>query len=100
MIELSIGNKLKKLRIERGLNQQTVADALGISRSVYSQYENDEREPSLRRMISISRFFMVSLDYLCSNDARIQVDITDLDDIQKARIYAIIKESKLQEIEK
>lgn len=51
-------------------------------------------------MISISRFFKVSLDYLCSNDARIQVDITDLDDIQKARIYAIIKESKLQEIEK
>ncbi len=100
MIELSIGNKLKKLRIERGLTQQTVADALGTSRSVYSQYENDEREPSLRRMISISRFFMVSLDYLCSNDARIQVDITDLDDIQKARIYAIIKESKLQEIEK
>lgn len=100
MIELSIGNKLKKLRIERGLTQQTVADALGISRSVYSQYENDERVPSLRRMISISRFFMVSLDYLCSNDARIQVDITDLDDIQKARIYAIIKESKLQEIEK
>lgn len=100
MIELSIGNKLKKLRIERGLTQQTVADALGISHSVYSQYENDEREPSLRRMISISRFFMVSLDYLCSNDARIQVDITDLDDIQKARIYAIIKESKLQEIEK
>lgn len=100
MIELSIGNKLKKLRIERGLTQQTVTDALGISRSVYSQYENDEREPSLRRMISISRFFMVSLDYLCSNDARIQVDITDLDDIQKARIYAIIKESKLQEIEK
>ena len=67
---------------------------------MYIQYENDEREPSLRRMISISRFFMVSLDYLCSNDARIQVDITDLDDIQKARIYAIIKESKLQEIEK
>ena len=100
MIKLSIDNKLKKLRIKRGLTQQTVADALGISRSVYSQYENNEREPSLRRIISISRFFMVSLDYLCSNDARIQVDITDLDDIQKARIYAIIKENKLQEIEK
>ena len=62
--------KLKKLRKDRGLTQKIVANSLNISRSVYSQYENDEREPSIKRLVSICRFYMTSLDYICSNSER------------------------------
>ena len=87
--------KLKKLRKDRGLTQKIVANSLNISRSVYSQYENDEREPSIKRLVSICRFYMTSLDYICSNSERNVIDITDLDEIQKSEIFAIIKESEI-----
>lgn len=87
--------KLKKLRKDRGLTQKIVANSLNISRSVYSQYENDEREPSIKRLVSICRFYMTSLDYICSNSERNVIDITDLDEIQKSKIFAIIKESEI-----
>lgn len=95
---MSIGKKLKELRKERGLTQQVVANCLNISRSVYSQYENDEREPSLKRLIAICRFYRTTLDHVCSNNNRILVDITDLDEIQRAKIQAIIRENDINKI--
>ena len=64
---MSLGQRLKLLRKQRNLTQKAVCNALNISRSVYSQYELDEREPSLKRLIALSRFFMISIDFLCDN---------------------------------
>ncbi len=89
---MSLGTKLRLIRKERGLTQILVCRELNISRSVYSQYELDQREPSMKRLIAISRFFMTSLDYLCNNTEREYIDITNLDSAQKAKIYAIIQE--------
>ena len=86
---MTLGKKLKKLRKERHLTQQQVADALGFSRSIYSQYERDEREPSTKRLISLARFYRVSIDYLCDNSDRYFVDITDMDIQDKNLIIRI-----------
>lgn len=99
-MKMSIGRKLKELRKERKLTQQVVADCLNISRSVYSQYENDEREPSIKRLLSICRFYMTTLDFICSNDDRLIIDITDLSDTEKAKIYAIIRENEINHLQK
>lgn len=96
---MSLGQRLKLLRKQRNLTQKAVCNALNISRSVYSQYELDEREPSLKRLIALSRFFMISIDFLCDNTNHIKIDITDLNEVQQAKIYAILREVPLSNIE-
>ena len=64
--------RLLLLRKEKNLTQRTVAEALDISKPVLSQYESDQRTPSVDRLISLARFYQASLDYICEN-----VDIKD-----------------------
>jgi transcriptional regulator with XRE-family HTH domain len=64
---MSIGSRLKELRTEKNLTQKTVSEALNISKPVLSQYETDQRMPSVERLISLARFYQASLDYICEN---------------------------------
>ena len=57
-------NILKELRITNGLSQQKTADALGITRSAYSNYEQGIREPDLETLKKLCALFKVSADYL------------------------------------
>ncbi len=56
--------KLKILRSEHSLSQQTVAQSIGISRSAYSNYEQGLREPDLETLKKLCIFFDVSADYI------------------------------------
>ena len=55
---------LKKLRNEKGLSQQGLADALHFKKSRISMYERGEREPNLEIMETIADYFNVDLDFL------------------------------------
>lgn len=59
-----IGKKMLKLRTEKDLTQQDVADGIGILRSTYAHYEIDRREPDNEMLCRIARYFDVSADYL------------------------------------
>lgn len=59
-----IGNKIRSLRENSGLTQQSLAAALSISRSAISLYEINAREPDLATVSKISDYFDVSADYL------------------------------------
>ena len=56
--------RLKELRLERGLTQEQVAEAIGISRSAYSHYENELRRLPVELLIQIASFYNVSTDYI------------------------------------
>ena len=43
---MDFGNKLKELRMQNGLTQQQLATQLGVTKSVISFYERQERTPS------------------------------------------------------
>ena len=53
---MSIGQRLKTLRKEAGLSQKQVAEALKMSKPIVSQYESDQRTPSVPKLIRFSRF--------------------------------------------
>lgn len=61
---MNLCERLKELRFERRLKQSEVAEKLGISVSCYGGYEQGYREPDLKTLIKISKFFEVSTDYL------------------------------------
>ena len=54
----------KQLRMREGYTQDTLAEALGISRSAVSMYENGNREPDFETLEKIADFFNVDMNYL------------------------------------
>lgn len=60
----SFNEKLKQLRIERALSQNTVAEKLGLTRAAYANYEQGIREPSYEILKKICQFYEVTSDYL------------------------------------
>lgn len=56
--------RLKALRIAKGMSQMDLAKQLKISKSSINMYERGEREPGLETLESIADFFNVDLDYL------------------------------------
>lgn len=55
-------NTLRKLRKERKLTQQQVADAIGLGMQAYSYYEKGDRQPSPETLCKLADFFCVSVD--------------------------------------
>lgn len=61
---IKIGNRIKRLRLEKGLSQREVAKALELPYSTYSNYENNNREPSADMLYNIATALGVTTDYL------------------------------------
>lgn len=61
---------VKRLRIEKHMPQETLAKELGVSNGIISIWENGLREPSMRSLILLAKYFNVSINYLVglSND--------------------------------
>lgn len=60
------GNELRRLRIQSGLTQQAVADALHVNRATYTYYETGKTTPSVERLGKIAKIFGVSELHLAS----------------------------------
>lgn len=61
---VGFGERLRGLRVEKGLGQIQLAKAIDVGKSVVSLWELDKCEPTLSKLIALARFFDVSLDYL------------------------------------
>ena len=59
---------LGEIRRKKKLNQLEVARALNISREALSHYETGKREPSLRMLVEMSKYFNVSIHYLITGE--------------------------------
>ena len=63
--------RLVKLRSEKGLTQQKVADALDVSKSTISLYETGDTVPDAKNIVRLCNIFGVSCDYLlCQTNYR------------------------------
>lgn len=60
----SLGMHLKKERLKRNLTQSAMAEILGLTRSAYSLYESDKREPSLSTLKNMATMLDMSIDSL------------------------------------
>ena len=57
-------DNLKELRLEKNLGQVELAKSLGVSKGVISLWENGLREPGMYSLISLAKFFNVTIDEL------------------------------------
>lgn len=64
-VKTTMGEKLKDLRVERGLTTKQLCEMTQISESVYNGLENDSpRDTGYSRIITLAKFFDVPTDYL------------------------------------
>lgn len=59
---INIGDRIKTLRLNRGLTQAQLADSIGIPRTTYANYETNKREPKLEVLNKIAEQLGVTID--------------------------------------
>lgn len=68
-------NNLRKLREEKHLSQQKLADKFSLTQQSIYKYEHELAEPDIQTLISLADFFNTSVDYLIGhNDDRCIID--------------------------
>ena len=60
----AIGQRIKVLRNDKGLTQETFAEAIGMTVSAVSKMEIGNRVPSVDTFVLLSEFCGVTLDYM------------------------------------
>lgn len=94
---MNLGEKLKKLRIEKKLTQKQLASRLGVAISAISSYESDTRCPTFDTLINYARIFHVSTDYLLGLESSRTLDVSGLSEdeiLAVGHIIDIIREKK------
>lgn len=64
---MDLGQRLKQLRTEKHLSQETVAFELNVSRQAVAKWENNASKPSTANLMAICDLYGISLDELISN---------------------------------
>ena len=63
-----LSEKLYQLRKKSGLSQEQLAEQLNVSRQAISKWESGSAFPESEKLIIISNYFGVSVDYLLKDD--------------------------------
>ena len=56
--------RIKDLREDNDLFQRDIANLLGISQQYYSEYESGKRTITISHLITLAKYYNVSIDYL------------------------------------
>ena len=67
---MNFAEKLLGLRTQSGYSQEALAEKLNVSRQAISKWEIGTTLPETEKVIAISDFFEVSLDYLLKDHVR------------------------------
>ncbi len=70
---------LKELRTQSGLTQKQLGEKIGVTKSVISYYELQERVPSPEVLKKIAAVFHVSTDYLLGVEKAPSLDVSGLE---------------------
>lgn len=65
---MALSEKLYALRKKSGLSQEQLAEQLNVSRQAISKWESGRSVPESDKLLAISQYFQVSLDYLMKED--------------------------------
>ena len=64
VLVIKMYERIRNLREDKDLNQSEIAHILNISQSTYSRYENGNLDVPTEVLISLSKFYKVTVDYI------------------------------------
>ncbi len=83
-MELNIGSAIRRLRQERNVTQEELANAIGVTAQAVSKWERAEGYPDITLLPEIAGFFGVDLNTVCGLDQK----------KERAEIWRIIQASR------
>lgn len=78
-----LGERIYKLRTEKGMSQGDLAEKLNVSRQTISKWENNLCAPETEKLVSLSEIFSVSIDFLIKGEEKAPAD--------KEKVYVYLK---------
>lgn len=91
---MTLGKRLKKVRIEKGFSQAEVADFLNISRQSISRWETDKSYPDIDNLVELSKYYEVSIDELLTETKVLQQEINEKTEQMNKNIEEIEEKQK------
>ncbi|MFD0670334.1 helix-turn-helix domain-containing protein [Cohnella sp. GCM10027633] len=98
---MTMGERLRALRLHKKISQEEVARYIGITRSAYSHYEINNRQPVYDTLIKLAAYFDVSLDYIIGGTiAKSKSELSDSADTREvlALLQHMSREQREQSI--
>ena len=83
-MKLQIGENIKRLRIQKGITQEALAEYMHVSTAAVSKWERNESMPDITMIIPLASYFGVSSDFLLGIEA----------DKREEEVGAILEEYK------
>lgn len=80
--------------LDKKLDKPELAKKLGITKSVISAYETELRSPSYEVLVSISKTFKVSIDYLLGLDPPDRINLFGLTSSEQTPFINLIRSMK------
>lgn len=100
---MSIGLKIKELRIKNKLSQSELAEKLSVTDRAISKWETEKGDPSIDLLKNIAKLFHVSIDYLITDEKPTEVKKTKkskLSEKQKQKILSNVLKEGILDIDK
>ena len=86
---MTLGEKIQKLRKQRGLSQEALAEKVTVTRQTISKWELGQSTPDLDFIAQLSDIFNVSSDYLIKDE---MIEPDEL--LYKRRSYRLTEKDK------
>lgn len=61
---MKLGQNIKRLRKEKGISQEALADAIGVSRQAVSKWETGATYPDTENLLALAKLFGITVDEL------------------------------------
>ena len=70
---MTIADRIQTLRKSKGMSQEELADAAGVSRQAVSKWESEQSIPDIDKIVTLSEIFDVTTDYLLKGIEPVEV---------------------------
>ncbi len=85
-----LGQVIRQLRQERGIKQEELGCAVGVTKQSVSNWENENIMPSIDLLVRLADYFGVSTDFLLGRTERRTLDAVGLNEQQITHLQLLI----------
>lgn len=89
-----LGERIRRLREERGLSQKQLAERIGVKKQSVSNWENGNAMPSMDKFLQLVEFFRTTPNYMLGYEIKAGIDVTGLSENEIGHLMLLIDDLK------
>ena len=87
---MKFGENLQKLRKEKGISQEQLAEQLGVTRQSVSKWESGNSYPEMDKIVAICNLFHCDMDVLINKDITEEREKKDASSVVKEYFLVLL----------